>query len=735
MKKTKTIITLLLIVCMTFSVCGCSNEKGNITNKYNLPKNLSTVKSSVIDENDRFALSWDLDNSTITVLDKQTGKNWCSVPYEYISNGVGNSKYVNNGLQSGIVVTYHDSKKNSEAEASSYSNADYIIAKKTKNGLRLIYYFDTLKFSIPLLFKLEEDGVSVSLEISKISEKENKVIAVSVLPFFASCKNNTDSYIFVPDGSGAIMNVDDNVRTPRYYNKEIYGDDATSQTIYKTELSKQVLLPVFGVKDRENALLGIVTKGAETAKVKAVVGDSQYGYSGVCADFKVRGKSVSYLKTSGGTNNEVSKYTDGFVNLPKATVKYVFLDSDKANYNGMASAYKQYLVKEYKLKNSVETPDVFFNVLGGYYITKSFFGIPYRSLTSLTTCDEAKAILKDVNSKTKASFAVNLRGFTESGLDYGKVAGGYKTAGLFGGQKAMSELTNWCAKNGGNAFVDYDLINFNESSGGFSVRRSATTVNDTRAVVYDYLLATHAQDTSGRKAFLVNREKLATSAEKIAEKVSKTGIKGASFTTLSNTAFSDNRSDYYFCKAHMTEDVQRILKKIRKNGISTFGSNANVYSAVYLDYIFDTPLSSSKYYSTDIDIPFYQMVFKGLVAMSGEPINISANERLTYLKSVSVGASLGFTVCDHVYDSQYSSVHSSASLGVYSGIDEKICEYINEAKPLLLKIRDTGIKSYEISSDVSKTVFENGVVLYVNYGDNAAETELGTVNAQSFVYR
>jgi chaperonin GroEL (HSP60 family) len=79
--------------------------------------------------------------------------------------------------------------------------------------------------------------------------------------------------------------------------------------------------------------------------------------------------------------------------------------------------------------------------------------------------------------------------------------------------------------------------------------------------------------------------------------------------------------------------------------------------------------------------------------------------------------------------------HSAVGSSIYSGLSEQIAEYVAQAQPLLEKVRTAAIVSYEKTGNVSKTVFDNGVVLYVNYGVTAEQTELGTLEALSFRYR
>ncbi len=55
-------------------------------------------------------------------------------------------------------------------------------------------------------------------------------------------------------------------------------------------------------------------------------------------------------------------------------------------------------------------------------------------------------------------------------MDAQKVAGGFKMAGKLGN---MEKLYSALDKKGINAFLDYDVIAFNKSGGGFSKKDAA----------------------------------------------------------------------------------------------------------------------------------------------------------------------------------------------------------------------------------------------------------------------
>ena len=184
----------------------------------------------------------------------------------------------------------------------------------------------------------------------------------------------------------------------------------------------------------------------------------------------------------------------------------------------------------------------------------------------------------------------------------------------------------------------------------------------------------------------------------------------------------------------MSDDVLRMINALNAAGLKTFGEQANAYAAVKLDYIYDTPTESSGYFALDMDIPFYQMVFKGAVGLSGGAINLAQDPKTEFLKTIATGCSLGYTLCQSTERDVLIGNHSAVGSSVYSGLAEQIAEYTAQAQPLLEQVRTASIAFYEKNGNVSKTVFDNGVVLFVNYGNTAEQTEAGTVDALSFKF-
>lgn len=734
--RTKTIILSIVVALICALVLSsCSNTVNSVfPGQYQLPEKLSTTRTNVISENESLKLSWDLEKLCVLLRDKQTGNIWSTTPYENYSAGGTDDEYRGDGVCSMIYLTYIDAEKSNEVTVQSYSKASYVTAKKSKGTLLLIFYFDDVGISVPVRFSLEKDCLSASVETAGITENKNLITNISLLPFFNSAKNSDSTYLFVPSGSGAIMKTDQNIRAARSYSESVYGDDPIEAPIYKDTGTQSVKLPVFGVNRGNSGMLSVISEGAESADICASAGDPQYGYSAAYPTFYLRRGAEAYVTGSDNTNNKLYKYADGIVKTERFTVKYYPLSSAQSDYNGMAKKYREYLIKNEGLKSNVSTPDTMFTMYGGFQSRKLFLGVPYNSLTPLTTFDEAQSIIERFKNKSGASIAVNLKGFSDSGLDSGKFAGGFTAASKLGGNKGLKSFNQYCSENGVDSFLDFDLIYYSKSSNGFSTRNSAVTANGLRAKRYNYNIVTREQEST-ENIYLASRGLLASSAYSIADKMAALGINGTGLSTLSSVAYSDYSSSDTYCKAGMANDVKRIIESVNNKGLKTFGECANGYAAVKLDYIFNTPSTSSRYNALDEDIPFYQMVFKGSAAISGGTINLASNEKTEFLKTVSLGCSLGFAVCADFDDNAILSNHSAIGESVYDDISSDVIKMVNQSKPLLDKVRTASIDSYEQSGELSKTVFDNGVTVYVNFGQQNVKTEIGTVSPQSFIFK
>lgn len=719
---------LFTAVVMSFALSGCFGAEANTNKPFSVPDEIKVLETGTVAENENYSLLWDGDAGAVLLYDNADGEVWSSVPYDYYRSGDRSNEYQELNLCSSFVITYSNKTTMDSTAENSFDavrNGD-VYSLKIKNGVRVIYYFRDAEISLPVDYILCDDGLETRILADKITEVDNILLEVAVMPYFASAKNNTDSYLFVPSGCGALMYVDDTTRNIRNYSESVYGDDAASQPMQQLTETETVRLPVFSVKDRNRSLMGIIENGAELAKINAVAGDSQIGYSAVYPSFRIRSTAESVIKGADKKTATVKKVTLSKAKAKYLSVRYCPIKGYENSYNGVAAAYRDYL----GLTGEESSIGIMLNVIGGINVSKSFLGIPYNSVSAAARLDEIPQMLNELTDRTDADIAVKLSGFGKGGLDGKKLAGGFKIDPALGSIKKLNKLYQSCEKQGIPLIMDFDLIYFRSSTSGFSKNYdSAKTADLIAAQKKSYSMVTHQIEDGGD--LMLSRDKLIAAGEKLKDKISDWKLSGVSFSSLGTDAYGDCNDTEYYAKNRMSQDAAKILSGFKNGVVATAG--ANLYAAMQSDIITDTPEKSSGYNFIDAEIPFYQMIFKGSKLLTSPSVNLSSDKVQSFLKAVSTGQALEFTVIRNFENSYIFTANSGLSSGVFRDVKNDIIDFSNRYNTALRSVKGAQILKYEKQGELAHTVFSNGTEIYVNFGAETAVTPFGSVKGFDFI--
>lgn len=743
MIEMKKLISLLTasVVAVSLTACGGSAEKPKSFDK---SAESYSYEETLIAENSNLKLEWDDAAKGIVLTDKKTGLKYSSSP------GDGEQKLDEYGmpikkhpaLNSAVTVKYLDYETNIVSDALSYTGAvqnGRVRCAKGKDSLLVEFYFDEPGFMIPVQYILKENSVQIRINPKNITEGENRVVSVSVAPFFCSAENDSkDTYLFVPSGSGALVRPVTLSAQGTQYSSQVYGYDSTIEAISKPTNTESVRLPVYGARfSAEQGICAIITEGAESASIDVSAGASAYGYSAVYATFNIRGYTGHIASLfSGGTKVSSTVFSKNRISSSVA-VDYFPLSGEKANYSGMADVYRDYLKKEMKLTKKSGNSFLSVNVIGGLMLTESFLGVPYSKLYAATTFKEAEKITSDLQTETGQTINAVLKGFGESGADIGKIGGGFKTGKAFGSKKQLASLQNNLEKSGSQMYMDFDLIHFKKSGNGFSKTFDACyNSGEKKAEQYLYNVAVRKQDENTLH-YLLDPAKLGDAAEKLdsaATEMKLNGISLESLTSLSYSNYSDKTTGDYCAKNNFDKTAVKVLKKAKSGGRRLAASGANAYAAVLADIITDAPTRSDSERIFDTDIPFFQMVFGGYVPMYTGSLNLSENKRELLLKAVESGCGISYTLTykwdRRMIAAEYPLFYNS----VYSDIKEDIISDVSSLSDYYGKINGAEIISHTVlNGNLRKTDFSNGVSVYVNYGEQAEQTPNGTVKAKNYL--
>ena len=736
---------LSLLLCMSLLLCGvgCVEERA-AESAFTPPEKFDKFSTTSVAENSRYSLIWDAERLCVILYDKVKECEWSYAPedvlnssYDYSVDGEGGSATIRPQIKSPVIIHYYNTTNFVTEEASSFAMSikerNFTITP-FQDGLEMMCYFKEREIAVPVKFTLNEKGVDISVDPTKIEENKGyNIYGVTLAPFFCSVSNDkadTDGhYLFTPSGSGALVRpiLDDTKDAAVKVTESVYGRDANITTFEEKTVTENIRVPVYGAVNDGKGVCAIIKEGAEMANINTVIAQKLTGYSYINTEFHFRGYQEAVQKLFTSTIVKTRLYSDAF-SSDKICVGFYPLYDEDASYVGMAKTYRDYLTETGALSKDKSNDSLLNLKLVGGIETKEFhFGIPSDAMLSATTLKQAYDIVEDVKNRTKLdNINVNLIGFGESGNDIGVVAGNYGISSAFGDEDDLKKLVDYCNGNKMNLFMNFDMVRFSRSGGGVSTsfgRADAATGSYTAIQYISPNLRTG--NNLFRTYYLVARSKLSEVAANISESAKEWQLPGLSLDTLTSISYSDYNEQKYYSRANFDSQASAIINAYKADGYKIAGSDANAFAAAVCTHVYDVPTQSSKYRVFTNDVPFYQIVFKGAVSMSSTSMNLANNSNKTLLNAYETGCGLTYTLIGEYDTNLITSAQNVFYGSVYwddtieNGVRDDLQKTVAEYKAYFDKVNGTKIVGHELlTSDVRKTTFDNGITVYVNYGKN-----------------
>lgn len=688
------------------------------------------------------ALYADMSTGCFIFEDKAAGRLWYSVRPEAAEDDITRGIWLNQ-VRSQLLVEYVDTRTASTsvvpAMATSYGHSvrdGNVKVSRIENGIRVEFTFAEAELFIPVEYTLQGDGLSASIKGEEIEERSfNQIESIHLLPCFTAGGTGESGYLFVPDGSGAIAYLNNGKGDYARYEQPVYGLDATLEQKTQPAAMRKIALPVFGIKSGEAALTGIIVKGDADCRICANTSGEDMGYNRVYAKMVLAQSDSTTLYEADYFNMREIFRLEERSEWGDLEVRYYPLNAEKANYTGMAELYRTYLINNGQLQKNPQPPSLGLNLYGAAQKQASFLGIPYDRLTALTTFDQAREIGETLQAAGVDSLTVRLTGWTNNGLLNEKIPVKASPLSVLGGKSAYRELQEYLAQAGASLYSDVDFITIQKGGNGFSaVSDVSMTLFNMRAQKSRYMLSVGVPSLTADPWYLLKPQRLTQAAGKFRDSFDGLGAGGGlALSQIGETVYSDfhkNGSD----RSQTIGYYRQVLEAF--SGIPLAVDYGNAYTYGSAARIFALPVSDSAFMAFDDSVPFLQIVLHGYLPYTSEDFNRAADSHKMLLKCVETGADPYFcgmyADASVVMDTQHNDLYSSS----FSNWSQTAAQVYAAYRQVHERLYDKAITAHErLGPDVYKTTFENAAVVYVNYGETAAEADGVTVPALDFVYR
>ncbi len=671
-------------------------------------------------------------NGIISVTDTKTETVWYSNPENGFQDeaAVGISK---TNLMSQLVVVYKSSGL-SEMTTNSYSECvvkktvDY---KRTADEITATYRFEKTGFVIPVTYSVKNGKFTVCVKVKEIKETAaNRILKISVLPYFGAATVNDSGYMIVPDGSGALIDFNNGKYNTAPYSKRYYGGDGSIQSKGSEPDEKNLMLPIFGAVKNSTGFLAEITSGAAAAELNAAVSGMENSYNFIGTALIYRTMNQIDVKDNAQTTKSVLFTAGAPTSLAEYSVEYRFLSPDNADYILAAQSYSETLKQRGMKSRASGNAGMTLKFYGAVKKPASFLGFQYTKTQKLTGIDDVSAVMAEIGEYANVNAV--LKQFSSSEIN-GKAATSFRLISSLGSAGKLKKLNASAQKNGSFIGLGFDFMSFTKSGGGYGKFKTAAFGLDLSTVkLYPYGLNTGELDETADPTYLIPANYYSRGVKDIKKSLKKYGG-AAYFENAGSLLYSDFKNGGLRCE-DAEEKVTEVLSEISKE-YKVILSAPNLYALYSASYVTDIPNSSSGRNIFDRDIPFFQAVIRGFIDYSGEEINLGGYTVTELLRCAEYGSALSFAVMAGKPDLLLNSTENKLYSANYDTLKSTVKNWYLRLEKVLERVQNSRITAHSSNGSLSKTVYSNGVSVYVNYTDSEITADGVIVPPMDFTVR
>ena len=595
-------------------------------------------------------------------------------------------------------------------EGIGYTYEDYL---KNKELYKETNVKDEPGFNVTVKYSIDGNNLCVSVPFDEIGYKSKYPITqISILPYFGAAGSEDEGFIFVPEGSGSLMQFNNGKTKQNTYYADVYGwDYGTDRKAKITET--RIAFPVFGMSYGDSSFISIPVSGAEYAGFTAEIAGKLGSYNYVRADYKML-HSEQFDVSARNVNSQYSYEKS----LPKGEeIKQIYTFVDGGSYVDMAKAYRKYLFGNEKTVNVTETP-IAVEIVGAVDKMQQVLGLPKNRPYKLTSYSQTADIVKQIDEIGIKNANVKLSGGINGGIRQ-KLLKKFRFVKELGGKSEFTKMVKDINETSAKFYIDASVQTAYRSGfkDGFNKYSDAARfVSDDLCELYDYSPIWYGKLKTSEPYFLLRSSLISKSSDVLLKNAKKYGV-NVSYKDNGYLLSADYNQDRELTRAQARINQVEKMQNVKDAGLSLMINAGNDYAVKNADFITNMSFHGNKYAILDETVPFYQIALHGYKNYAGVPLNLGYEQEQILLESAECGAGLFFVFMGEtekaIQETDFTEYYSACFDSWKDNLSKVYKEYDNN----MGKVKNSLISNHEYLTDsVTVTSYENGYKVYVNFG-------------------
>lgn len=544
-------------------------------------------------------ISYSAEKDLLTVRDD--GYTMMSSPPDWKSV----NDYWDSRIRSMFIVEYWD--KGLENSRMTFSYDAKRSARYTGKTVEIEYRFPDIGLSFTSVIENRDDCFLVKIPDSTFRENENyPVIGITFLPYLNAGRVGERGYIVIPDGCGTMIQFNKffGVTT---LEKSVYGDLTPSN--YNIN-NIPITMPLFSCIKNNLGFAGIISEGKEFSGLVMDMAPGN-GYYSIGTKFYYRKIFEDVYRKKRITQRRDNK---------DRSILFSLLKDESASYMGVGRTYREYLLKEKKIKTLKEKVKKYNYIDPDIIDINIFMGIKrgfqlFDPVIKLTTFKDIGWMLNRLKSLgIKANLI--LTGWERSGFEGENPV----TFPPFDGLRGFKAIVDKAKASG--SFISLSVNYFEIYQNSRDFYRRMTLKSPVKLPV---------EQSNYRNGFIICPEVAMSKFQKFYSEAKKNGVTDVELRRLGRgliECFDDEHPADRFESARIYSEMMENAKIV--DGGCDYGVGG-------VNTFMFAPSTSSGFFGGE-DIPLWQIVYHGMVRYSFEPMNLRKDFDYEFLKSLEYGA-------------------------------------------------------------------------------------------------